>query len=165
MKIRYGVLLICLFILLLWLVPIKCVVFDENKIQKYIDDGYSVLICEYQAITGPLWRVDEYYGISTCPPDIDIIGSNIPYFKLRTPVYDGYNHDKFIFIGKFSSEYNSIFEVEKWNIIGWKKSFLYPRYGFNIFEYKIRVDENAVKEYNNAILQHNIQYKKDGIVK
>ena len=146
-------------------VPVKTVINSEEKINDFVESGEVVLICSYQQITGPLWKVERSYGTENCPANIDIVGYNVPFSKLRFSVHDNYNSDKFLFVGNFDKKYKTIFRVSDWSIWGMKSTlpWLIP-YGFNIYEYRFLIDKQQARELENNTLKMNEVYEADGIV-
>ena len=165
LKIRYIIISLIVIAVISWLFPVKIVMNSNDKIQQFAESGKVVLLCKYQQVTGPLWRVEKYFGTKSCPEDIEIIGDNIPFLKLRFPIYNNYYDDTFIFIGKFDEENDAIFEVTDWNIWGMKHTFsFYPPYGFNIYEYKFRIDESDAEEYEEKTRENVKLYQLENTI-
>lgn len=165
LKIRYVISSILIIVAISWLFPVKIVMNSSNRIQEFVETGNVVLICEYQQVTGPLWRVEKYYGTESCHEEIEIIGDDIPLLRLRSPIYTSYYKDTFVFIGKFDENNNVLFEVTDWNILGMKHtSPFYPPYGFNIYEYKFRIDESDAEEYEEKTRENVKLYQLENTI-
>lgn len=158
------------FFVLLYLVPIKIILPEKNitnKINNIENNNEIVLLCKYQAITGPVWKVEKAFGVNDYPSSVDIIGINNPTLKLKTPIYN-YNKCMFLFYGYFDSQNKAIFHVNKWDLLGnLFKTGIYqtPPYGFNIFEYNIFVSEKKMIEQEKELRNLHLNYEKDGIIK
>ena len=151
--IRYtliGIIVITLF-------PIKLFCFNH-----IINSNKTVLICKYQATTGPTWKIiyknNEKLDVST---SIDLIGSNIPELQLRCPIYE-LNDCQFVFIGDFDNSQESLFHVDKWNIIAPAFNLNCLPYGLNIFQYNMFVNKDKARERENMIRNIHLQYKNEG---
>lgn len=123
---------------LLWVIPIKKGLTDENfDIDDYVKPGNVAIRASMMNVTEYTWEVKEYGGIKNCPQDIDITG-NVPDDWLKTQVDDFYDVD-FLFIGKFDDIDPQILIVEEWYTVGRIKRPMYlmwyPPYGLNIFEH------------------------------
>ncbi len=157
------------FFVFIYLIPIKVAVPEKNLINKISEiekNDDTVLLCRYQAITGPIWRVEKSFGTKNYPLNIDIIGIDNPTLKLRTPIYC-YNKCMFLFYGYFDDRNKAIFHVNKWELIGSPyKTGIYrtPPYGFNIFEYNIFVSEKKMKEQEEELRKLHLNYEEDGII-
>jgi len=130
-----GVLLVSLF--LSWVIPVK-ISMKSQELKEY-SEGSVVLVCTVDTITGPFWKVENFYGTENAPEHVDIIG-NIPENSLKRPLYT-YYHTEFVFIGNFSSDNPEVFEAVRWEVVGkiTRNSYIIPisPYYFNIWEIKI----------------------------
>lgn len=154
--IRYALIGIIAIILF----PIKLFCFNNR-----MDSNKTVLICKYQAITGPEWEIiyknNEKLDVSS---SIDLIGNNIPELQLRCPMYE-LNDCQFIFIGEFDNSQESLFHVDKWNIIAPAFNLNCLPYGLNIFQFSPFVNKNEAQEREYKIRDFHLQYKDDKVIK
>lgn len=78
--------IIMVFILVIWMYPIKRGLKEELLFENY-DNEKIILLCIAGGNTGPEWNVIKYSGIDIIPSyDIDIVGYT-PDKILKNPIY------------------------------------------------------------------------------
>ncbi len=163
-KILKVLLLLLLIAVIVWAIPVKIFISRrslESRAKKL--QGDTVLVCEYQAVTGPIWRVQEFYGTADCPKEVDIIGNDIPELRLKKPIYE-YQNCKFVFKGNFDKESKSLFLADDWDIIAPVFNSLYCLpYGVNIFQYNFNLTDEKREENEKATRELHKQYEADGL--
>lgn len=148
---------IIIILLVLYCLPIKPFNLGIFKSDK---DDETVLICNYTATTGPNWKVLTSEGAENYPELIDVIGSDVPELRLRNSIYE-YSRCKFVFKGKFDSEHPMLFQVKEWNILMPVFSLYCLPYGLNIFQYKLKINNEDIEKRNTKLLEYHEQYEKD----
>ena len=165
MKKFYKILIyILVLIVILWFVPIKKFINNNSINNKFYNGGDILLVCKYQATTGPIWNVIEFYGIENCPRHIDLIGSDIPELKLKKPIHE-YRDLKFVFVGDFDKERKGICRLKKCVIYPVYNNINCLPYGFNLFQYNILdYKENELGEREKNIIEYHKNYERDNIL-
>jgi hypothetical protein len=101
-------------LLITWVLPVKHSI-ELDDLETYAN-GSVVLLCQGAQITGSLWRVVDYYGVSSAPTHIDTTGADFNS-ALKGKTYNYLSND-FIFVGEFSDENSETFITSRWEVVG-----------------------------------------------